>query len=159
MTQDNNDDRGRLNVLLETLSLILLPPMYFFAHVYYTDIPSITMILFTIYFSIKRSFWISSIFGFLSVLMRQTNVVWIGGILGRHILEAMIKQIYPKLQSGDSKFSHLVFAAKLHMQNLKWIVDLLVQVLREFTGYFLIIIGFVIFLIINGSIVGKEIFF
>jgi len=61
-------------VALETIALSTLPPMYFFAHLYYTDVPSITAILLMLLASLDKSYWLSATFGGVSVLMRQTNI-------------------------------------------------------------------------------------
>lgn len=53
-------DRGGLS---ETLTLAILPPMYLFAHLYYTDIASVTMTLAMLNFSIKHRHGTATIFG------------------------------------------------------------------------------------------------
>lgn len=146
-------DRGRLGVLLDSSAIAILPPMYFFAHLYYTDIPSITMILFTIYFSLKERFFISSMFGFLSVIMRQTNIVWTAGLLGAHLVDLMISKSYKRLKLEETTFSQLLFALKSHLMSPKMLLDFIVTALKSFYGYILVILAFIAFLYVNGSIV------
>lgn len=162
LTSDKND-RGKLGVLYDSMALAILPPMYFFAHLYYSDIPSITMILFTIYFSLKERHFISSIFGFLSVLMRQTNIVWIAGILGTHLVDLMISESYKKLTNlnlklEDTTFTHLIFALKSHLkmtsESLWMLFHYVVKAVKKFYGYMMVICAFIVFLFVNGSIVG-----
>lgn len=148
-------DRGRLGVLFDSTAIAILPPMYFFAHLYYTDIPSITMILFTIYFSLKERFFISSIFSLLSVIMRQTNIVWTAGLLGAHLVELMISKSYKRLQLEETTFSQLLFALKSHLTSARMLFDFILSALKTFYGYILVIFTFMAFLYINGSIVGK----
>lgn len=153
---DEKNDEGRVNVLLDTLSLVTLPPLYFFSFVYYTDIPSITSILLTIYFSLNERYFLSSLNGFFSVIMRQTNIVWIAGILGAHIIDNMIRKIYPKLKLEESTFSQFWFALKSHFKQPRLIFELLLETFKKFYGYVLVVIAFLVFLYINGSIVGKK---
>lgn len=52
-----------IKIALETLVLSILPPMYLFAHLYYTDIVSVTMVLGMYLFNLKQKHIIASIFG------------------------------------------------------------------------------------------------
>lgn len=52
-----------IKIAMEALVLSIFPPMYFFAHVYYTDILSITMTLALINFQIKQNHYYATIFG------------------------------------------------------------------------------------------------
>lgn len=156
MTIEDKNDRGRLDVLIDTMSLIILPPMYFFSFVYYTDVPSLTSILFMVYFSLKERYLISSSFGLFSVFMRQTNIVWVAGILGTHVVNDMMRKVYPKLKLEESKFSHFWFALKTHLKEPKQILHLVIQSIKTYSGYILVVLAFIAFLIINGSIVGNK---
>lgn len=127
--------------------------MYFFAHIYYTDIPSITMILLMLLFSIKKHHKVSAIFAAFSVLMRQTNIVWVAGTLGVHVVDKMMVKIYPKMKRENAKFSNFMFAVKSHLQHPKVLGELIFGSIREFYGYIFIILGFIAFLFVNGSIV------
>lgn len=137
------------------MALATLPPMYFFAHIYYTDIPSITMILLLIFFSLKKYHKTSAFFGAASVLMRQTNIVWVASTLGVHMVDKMMNKIYPKARRQSTTFGNFWFALKSHLKYPRLLMSLIWGSIKEFYGYMLIIIGFIAFLIKNGSIVGK----
>lgn len=137
------------------MALATLPPMYFFAHVYYSDIPSITMILLMILFSLKKFHKSSALFGAGSVLMRQTNIVWVAGTLGVHLVDKMMYKVYPKTRRQNATFGNFWFALKTHLNHPKILIGFIGGSIREFYGYMLIIIGFIVFLVKNGSIVGK----
>lgn len=80
---------------LDAITLGTLPPLYFFSHLYYTDTLSLTTVLLLYYYWHKESHLQAAVFGkcyllFLyycfifsllaaaaSVLVRQTNVVWV----------------------------------------------------------------------------------
>lgn len=141
--------------MLETITLASLPPMYFFAHLYYTDVPSITMILFMLLFSLLQRHKLSALSGAASVLMRQTNIVWVAGTLGVHLVDKMMMKIYPKMKRHNATFSNLLFALKAHLKHPRIMVEFIGGAIRDCYGYFAIIIGFMYFLYVNGSIVGK----
>lgn len=144
----NNHD-----VLLETLALISLPPMYFFTLIYYTDVPSITMILFMLLLSLRKYHKSSVIFAALSVLMRQTNIVWVVGVVGVHLVDKMMLNVYPKMRRENATFGNFMFALKTHLKNPKMFVNFVWRAILENFGYFLIIFAFIAFIIVNGSIV------
>ncbi|CRK89688.1 CLUMA_CG003403, isoform A [Clunio marinus] len=146
--KENNHD-----VLLETMALATLPPMYFFSHVYYTDVPSITMILFMLLFSILKHHKLSAIFGAFSVIMRQTNVIWVAGTLGVHLIDKMMLKIYPKMKRETATFDNFLFALKSHLKHPKILLEFIVGSISEYFGYFVIIFSFMAFVFINGSIV------
>lgn len=152
---NTSDKKSNIDVLLETITIATLPPMYFFAHVYYTDIPSITMILFMILFSLTRHHKLSSLFAAGSVLMRQTNIVWVAGTLGVHLVDKMMLKIYPKMKRENAKFSNFLFALKSHLKRPTMLANFMFDSICEFYGYMLVIIGFLVFLVKNGSIVGE----
>lgn len=55
-----------VKIAVETLILAILPPMYLFAHLYYTDIVSVTMTLAMLNYSIKQRHSEATIFGMIS---------------------------------------------------------------------------------------------
>lgn len=151
----NKTERGRLSVLFESMAIAILPPMYFFAHLYYTDIPSITMILFMLYFSLKEKFLISSLFGMLSVVMRQTNIVWMAGIFGAHLVDLMISRVYQRLRLDETTLSQFAYALKCHLKSPKMLFQFTLEAIKKFYGYIMVILAFIAFVYLNGSIVGK----
>ncbi|XP_056170623.1 dol-P-Glc:Glc(2)Man(9)GlcNAc(2)-PP-Dol alpha-1,2-glucosyltransferase isoform X1 [Syzygium oleosum] len=53
------------------------PLQWFFTFLYYTDAASLTMVLAMYLACLKKRYWISALLGALSVIVRQTNIVWI----------------------------------------------------------------------------------
>lgn len=94
---------------LDAFTLGALPPLYFFSHLYYTDTLSLTTILLFYYYWHKESHLQAAVFGSVqillaiclnilianyfpaaaSVLMRQTNVVWVGMCFGITALDVL----------------------------------------------------------------------
>ncbi|KAJ3639293.1 hypothetical protein Zmor_002658 [Zophobas morio] len=85
----NNESPPWQNII-SSLNLALLPPLYFFSHVYYTDVPSLTMILILFLLSQRGNHYLASIFGLLAVLFRQTNIIWVGMVFACYVLQEII---------------------------------------------------------------------
>lgn len=148
-----------LKIAVETLILAILPPMYLFAHLYYTDIVSVTMTLAMLNYSIKQRHSEATIFGMisgvflvfvewselrakfpivmcetltyhkksifflclnstsgaLSVLMRQTNIVWVVHALGSTAIDKLVSQTLPFLKDRKRSASPYSFhVSRLH---------------------------------------------
>ncbi|KAI5634623.1 DIE2/ALG10 family domain-containing protein [Phthorimaea operculella] len=81
-----------LKTVLQALNLAILPPLYFYSHVYYTDTLSVLFLLAFSRLCFTNTYKLSILlFGFLSVLMRQTNIVWVAMVLGHKALDILIK--------------------------------------------------------------------
>lgn len=64
-------------LLLSSVAIILTPPLFFFNSLYYTDAGSLLFTLLAYLLSKNEHHIIASLFGFISILFRQTNVVWL----------------------------------------------------------------------------------
>lgn len=141
---------------LESLTITLLPPMYFFSFLYYTDILSITFVLALIYFALKSHFFVSSCFGFASVLMRQTNIVWVGVIFCHiaitHIASHRRKKVPEALKYEDIFRAGLSLVTDSFRRPRYFMADL-VFVIQHLWSYILVLLAFIFFVFANGSIV------
>ncbi|XP_026759645.2 putative Dol-P-Glc:Glc(2)Man(9)GlcNAc(2)-PP-Dol alpha-1,2-glucosyltransferase [Galleria mellonella] len=161
----------------QALNLALLPPLYFFSHVYYTDTLSLTFLLVFSGF-VNKFKLLNFIFGLCSVVMRQTNVVWVAMIFGHKLLYIFIKssRVFGNQYLTKAKLSRQSLIAKdLDASKLKryyGISDLFNALfyhittcfvtffkfitLQDFLDLFLhsiTLISFLAFVYINGSIV------
>lgn len=166
-------------IVLQALSLTILPPLYFFSHVYYTDTLSLTFLLAfsRICFTSKyKSLMLA--FGFLSVLMRQTNIAWIAMVFGHKTLDILIKssRVFGNQYITNVKLSKNSLIAR-DMDNSKLkryysLSDVYVALKYHFRTYFttffkflslqdwlvlithsILLVSFVVFVYLNGSIV------
>lgn len=87
--------------------------------------------------------------------MRQTNIVWVAGIFGALAVNTMIAIVYPKVDIRETGFEHLFNSIKLHLQKPRMLAELIFKIIKSFYGYILVILSFLLFLYINGSIVGE----
>ncbi|PIN11975.1 Alpha-1,2 glucosyltransferase/transcriptional activator [Handroanthus impetiginosus] len=61
---------------LHSVVLSLYPLHWFFTFLYYTDVASLTAVLAMYLLLLKKKYLLSSLLGALSVLIRQTNIIW-----------------------------------------------------------------------------------
>lgn len=113
------------------------------------------MILFMLLFSLKQHHKLSALFGAFSVLMRQTNILWVAGTLGVHLVDKMMLKVYPKMKRENATFGNFLFALKSHLKHPKILMEFMFGSIWDFFGYILVIVSFMVFLYINGSIVGE----
>lgn len=76
----------------EAITMSVLPPLYFFSHLYYTDTLALTMVLLFYNYWQQEAHLPASVFGAASVLMRQTNIVWVCMCCGITILDTLVQQ-------------------------------------------------------------------
>uniref|UniRef100_A0A0A9EIG5 Dol-P-Glc:Glc(2)Man(9)GlcNAc(2)-PP-Dol alpha-1,2-glucosyltransferase n=1 Tax=Arundo donax TaxID=35708 RepID=A0A0A9EIG5_ARUDO len=67
---------GKRKATIYAILVALYPVHWFFTFVYYTDVASLAAVLATYLFCLKKRFWVSALFGAFSILIRQTNVIW-----------------------------------------------------------------------------------
>lgn len=141
---------------LESLTLTLIPPLYFFSFLYYTDILSITFVLAMIFFALKQHYFVSSLFGLGSVLMRQTNVVWVGIVFCHiaitHIASHRQKKVPESLRSEDLLKSAVGLVTDLVRRPRSFLVDFKF-VVQNLWSFILVLTAFAAFVFANGSIV------
>lgn len=147
---------------LTAYNITLFPPLFFWFFLYYTDIFSMTMVLLMLLFYAKQRNFLAAIFGASAILIRQTNVVWVGLIAmesGLNTIEKTLKDI----NSTDSwnlfpyirKFFRILRSqAKLGIGNLiKFLFNFFLPILP----YSVVILAFLIFVYRNeGIVVGDK---
>ncbi|XP_062560968.1 putative Dol-P-Glc:Glc(2)Man(9)GlcNAc(2)-PP-Dol alpha-1,2-glucosyltransferase [Armigeres subalbatus] len=151
-------NRSSAYLLLESISLATLPPLYFFSHLYYTDVLSVTMVLTMLYFSLKGMHNWGGIASFMAILMRQTNIVWVGMVLGTQVIKTAIDLCQADGKGVSRKGRHYGFTDLWKTTNTlikrpKTMMALIRRILPQYFGYIINVVGFVLFLILNGSIV------
>lgn len=83
---------GTLKIVLQALNLAILPPLYFYSHVFYTDTLSLSFLLmYTRCSLVKNHKGFLIIFAVCSVLMRQTNIVWVAMVFGQKVLDILVR--------------------------------------------------------------------
>ncbi|KAL9277014.1 hypothetical protein ACSQ67_025434 [Phaseolus vulgaris] len=65
------------NAMLHAVVLSLYPLHWFFTFLYYTDVASVTTVLAMYLASLKKNYWFSALIGAFTVVIRQTNIIWV----------------------------------------------------------------------------------
>lgn len=123
-----------------TLLLLFIPfffPLFFLT---YTDPLSLAVILFFIERAWNKHYITAGIVAFVAVLVRQTNIIWIG-----FTVLAVVLQI---AQSSTSDFRWRLFFDRYALFNLNF----LKTVIKPCLTFVPVIIAFIIFVFINGGV-------
>ncbi|KAL3289747.1 hypothetical protein HHI36_023144 [Cryptolaemus montrouzieri] len=143
--------------VISAVNLSLLPPLYFFSHIYYTDVSSIMMTILMVICAKKECHYLASIFGFLAIAMRQTNVIWIGMLFGDHLLKELVLLI--SKNSSSSKVAKISWEDVQHtikttlIQPTAVLKRMHLKLIFNCSAYMSVICSFLIFVYLNGSIV------
>jgi alpha-1,2-glucosyltransferase len=113
--------------------ILLLPPLFFTSFLFYTDTLATITVLISWKLIMSNRHYLSALMGGVSVLCRQTNIIW----LAAFVLSQLI------YHSNSQKLSSLL---KYSLKNLD-------KILSDYIFHILIGIGFCIFVIYNGGIV------
>eukprot|EP01025_Chloroclados_australasicus_P063539 TRINITY_DN8414_c0_g1_i3.p1 TRINITY_DN8414_c0_g1~~TRINITY_DN8414_c0_g1_i3.p1 ORF type:complete len:486 (+),score=14.68 TRINITY_DN8414_c0_g1_i3:131-1588(+) len=129
---------SELKTSLMGLLLSVYPTHFFFNFLFYTDVGSVLTILLAYLSILQKKFYLTTIFTAISVLFRQTNVVWVCYILGYGILQEI--GLVEKVASASDIFKKLLDKQKI--------------IFQKFWSLLLVPISFILFVVINeGSIV------
>ncbi|QQP36941.1 Dol-P-Glc:Glc(2)Man(9)GlcNAc(2)-PP-Dol alpha-1_2-glucosyltransferase [Caligus rogercresseyi] len=155
--------------LLSSLNIALFPLLYFFSFFYYTDVGSTFMVLLMYCLHLEKRDWFAAFIGFLAVLFRQTNIIWVAFVaiqsIGPHILHATHSLLL--MDKKNVKFS-LSFSGQLKelLEGLLVLIifypqtllkDVLLKCISTGGGYVLVGTSFLAFLIFNkGIVVGDR---
>ena len=137
-------------------SVALFPVSFFFSFLYYTDSGSTFFVLTCIELAKSNLYWLSAFSGIVSMLFRQSNVIWIAFAAGCSVLT-----IITNLQNKKDKALMLDKASNLTIEKFNCTIRIIVRTLRLNFKYilgktlpFLLAIGlFLLFILWNGSIV------
>ncbi|XP_047481705.1 putative Dol-P-Glc:Glc(2)Man(9)GlcNAc(2)-PP-Dol alpha-1,2-glucosyltransferase [Penaeus chinensis] len=147
----NKVDNWKL--ILSAVNLSLLPVLYWFTFLYYTDVLSTLVVMVMILLHLHQAPTMAAAMGVVAVMMRQTNIIWVGFLcvliaadtLGARVLKGPIntlsdvKSVLRKLKKTATKPYRLA--------------EVLADVVVDSFCYVLVLIAFSIFVSYNGSIV------
>lgn len=162
---------SKAEIVLRALNLSILPPLYFFSHLYYTDTLSLLSVLLFFKLHADKSHAVYLVLcGFFSILVRQTNVIWIAFCLGQTLIEILAQSYstYHKAVKTAKKmktkrvvythnydFRYINSAVQFHFKTqLRFLFYFLnAKIVTEILSIMSILITFVLFIFFNGSIV------
>lgn len=117
------------NAVLKTFQYLFFPILFIFFFLIYTDVFSLLLILLSFYFLNKEKNKTSGFFGFLSVLTRQNNIIW--------LVFFILLMIMKSFKSG--------FSTKL-----------MIRFLSDASVFIFTFVGFSVFIIFNKGFVLSE---
>ncbi|XP_040579318.1 dol-P-Glc:Glc(2)Man(9)GlcNAc(2)-PP-Dol alpha-1,2-glucosyltransferase [Lepeophtheirus salmonis] len=155
--------------LLSSLNIALFPLLYFFSFFYYTDVGSTFMVLLMYCLHLEKRDWFAAFIGFLAVLFRQTNIIWVAFVAvqacGPHLIHAIHSLMH--MDKKNVKFS-LTFTGQLKelIEGILALLlfypstllkDVVIKCLLTAGGYLIVGLFFIAFIIINkGIVVGDR---
>ncbi|KAJ8986259.1 hypothetical protein NQ317_009968 [Molorchus minor] len=158
MIYNRTSDDQYKNVLA-AFCMALLPPMFFFSLLYYTDIVGISLVLTMISFGEEDRHFLASIFGILSVICRQNNIVWVALVAGKHFLGGLHKiAISRNLQEIEDGCFIPARNLRLFLKQLRRRLHIILmnmppEFILDCASYFSVFIALAVFIYDNGSIV------
>lgn len=130
---------------ISSFSLACFPLLFFFSFLYYTDNGSTFMMLTGYWLALKDRTILSALVLLVSILFRQTNIIWAGFVAGI----VALKILEPNIKNKKQDSSLLIQLISI----LRILPNSLPSLLLKMWSYILLAVGFLAFLIINGSIV------
>lgn len=150
LEQSSRSDLAR--VLLSSIAVTLLPPLFFFNSLYYTDAGSLLFTLLAYLFSINDHHLLASLLGIASILFRQTNIVWLF-----HTAFLVVLRTFDEHNQSVSNRSNEESQDNIGDRHLRDNSDLLretaLKLVKRCTPYATVGILFLIFIVINGGVV------
>ncbi|XP_053212427.1 dol-P-Glc:Glc(2)Man(9)GlcNAc(2)-PP-Dol alpha-1,2-glucosyltransferase-like [Panonychus citri] len=128
----------RIKTLVSAISLSTTPTLFFFNFLYYTDSGSLFFILAMYLMHINDQTWIASLFGFVSLFFRQTNIVWCFFFAAYSSLK-ILQAAFERSKKRSKLFSNLISSIP--------------QILLSQGGYLITGILFGVFVFYNQGIV------
>lgn len=147
---------NKFNLLLNTFNIVTIPPVLFFSMVYYTDILSMMLVNAMILFGLKGRSFLASIFGFLAMVTRQNNAVYILFIAGYRVFGHLYNIITDahntdgNIKRWDLRYLQIKLRSFLKSNPLqRYYSGLLIEGLC----YFVALLSMALFVYLNGGIV------
>ncbi|XP_011686104.1 PREDICTED: putative Dol-P-Glc:Glc(2)Man(9)GlcNAc(2)-PP-Dol alpha-1,2-glucosyltransferase [Wasmannia auropunctata] len=156
-----SNDRDRWSswlILALAYNLTLFPPLYFWSFFYYTDVVSTNVVLLMMYLHQRKHTTMTALAGLLAVLVRQTNIIWLGFFTIERALDIFGRRMEQPVPPG-------VFSTPLHFR-LIWrqivyefrigpqaFLKFVAQVCASLLPYLTVCLMFVAFVTWNGGIV------
>ncbi|XP_031849311.1 alpha-1,2-glucosyltransferase Alg10 [Nomia melanderi] len=95
--------------LMVASNVMLFPPLFFWHFLYYTDVVSVNAVLLMLLLHLRKKFIMAAVIGLSSIIIRQTNIVWVAFVA----LELFLNLLDPKehdksmLSQECNSFVHL----------------------------------------------------
>ncbi|XP_031560574.1 dol-P-Glc:Glc(2)Man(9)GlcNAc(2)-PP-Dol alpha-1,2-glucosyltransferase-like [Actinia tenebrosa] len=131
------------------INISILPVLYFFTFLYYTDVGSTFFVLLMYLLSLYERHTLASLAGAYSIIFRQTNIIWVIFVAGTTAIRTLRPQV-TKLVTDNHNIPEPFYFLYSFFNNI-------VLMIRTLYSYGLIVVGFIWFVIVNkGVVVGDR---
>lgn len=160
-TLDQSSVLDLVKVLLNSIAILILPPLFFFNSLYYTDAGSLLFTLLAYFSSLVDQHLIAGLFGIISVSFRQTNIVWIFYIACLVILRTFEEQQQVASGTDTTKRSRDdATRNKTRLEDTRTNIftrNLIIILIKRCVPYAIVGSLFVLFIILNkGIVIGDK---
>ncbi|KAL0578479.1 glucosyltransferase [Marasmius crinis-equi] len=140
----------------EAIILSFFPVGWFFGFLYYTEVPSLVLVVLTVVAASEDRHWLASLFGLMSCTFRQTNIIW---VLYAFAASQLTYLRWRRAPSGSPAPSKLHDPPALSaspgdiFKAIRTSPSVIPDLLPSFVPYTLVMASFVAFVVWNGGIV------
>lgn len=145
-----------LSPMPESVVLSLFPIAWFFGFLYYTEVPSLLFVVWTVVTASNNRHWLAALLGLISCAFRQTNIVWVlYAYASSQLMFLRFRrpgpgaELLPKLHDPFALAAQLGDLGKC-LRSVPWI---LMDILPSFVPYTLVLTSFGAFVVWNGGVV------
>ncbi|XP_037068601.1 putative Dol-P-Glc:Glc(2)Man(9)GlcNAc(2)-PP-Dol alpha-1,2-glucosyltransferase [Pollicipes pollicipes] len=159
----NTEESREWRHLVTSLTLASFPVLYTFSFLYYTDVASTLCVLLMYSLHLHRQPGTAACIGAVAVLVRQTNVIWVGVLAALACSDFMVSTLAASKSAGRRKTvdpcSPRIVRDVLHFYSAHMkkdplnFAEALTDVLYEGVQYVLVCVGFAAFVVWNGGLV------
>ncbi|KAI0932633.1 hypothetical protein AcW1_000301 [Taiwanofungus camphoratus] len=140
----------------EAAVVAAFPIAWFFAFLYYTELPSLVFVIATVVAASQGRHWLAALLGAISCTFRQNNIIWVLYAYGSsQLMYLRFRRVPPGSQPLAKLHDPLALVAS-PMDLVRSILSaprILPDVLSSIVPYALVVAGFGVFIVWNGGIV------
>ncbi|XP_076302613.1 dol-P-Glc:Glc(2)Man(9)GlcNAc(2)-PP-Dol alpha-1,2-glucosyltransferase-like [Lasioglossum baleicum] len=143
-------------------NIMFFPPLFFWHFLYYTDVVSVNTILLMLLLHLHKQFTMAAIIGVLSVLIRQTNIIWVAFITVEHLLDLLdhkISKVISHEQYSSVTYLRLLWKKIIEETCHGWklFIKFITQLCVQMFPYIIVCLLFFTFVIWNkGIVIGDK---
>lgn len=130
--------RSHSVLVVSSIAIALFPCLYFFNFLFYTDSGSVFFVLLMYFHHLNHQEWLAAVFGLMSLLFRQTNIVWVFFIAAKQAI-TIIQISLPKMKKKSNQKQSIIVT--------------FLSLVVVCGGYALVGLAFLMFLVANRGIV------
>ncbi|XP_053998466.1 putative Dol-P-Glc:Glc(2)Man(9)GlcNAc(2)-PP-Dol alpha-1,2-glucosyltransferase isoform X1 [Hylaeus anthracinus] len=142
-------------------NIMFFPPLFFWHFLYYTDVLSVNTVLLMLLLHLRKQFKTAAFVGFLSVLIRQTNIIWVAFVTVERAFDLLDHKMHKSI--SREQYSSIIYLQLLWKKIIEechgWasFVKFIIRMCVELLPYVTVCLTFLTFVIWNkGIVVGDR---